>query len=527
MHQSTQADNWSSRALWRLSLTRSEAGSPEYYSPREAHADVCIVGAGIAGMTTALLCVQQGLRVIVLEGGTVGSGETLRTSGHLTNVLDERFVELEVRFGGDDARLLAESHAFAIDFIERFCAEHAPDAQFQRVPGFLYADPKSDDGPGILQLECRAAMRAGLHASMVEVPEFGVGVTHFAVRFENQAEFDPGRYLSALAQTFLDRGGILWEHQMVTGIDEGDPHKVLLEGDEPVLARSVVVATNAPISSAMSLPLKQAAYRSYVLAFEVPVNWMEPSLHWDMADPYHYVRLARSGDLAESHALLLVGGEDHRTGQDDPEKRLASLESWARDRFRLEGRIAQSWSGQILEPFDGVGLVGRSPGSERVFVISGDSGHGLTLGTLGAHLVLDAINDTPNRWSRLFAPERAVTKGVLQFLGENANSVGAYLDHFKPAEFEFVEQLEPGQGGLFRDKHRLLAIGRDRSGVCHVRSALCPHLGAIVHFNAVEQTWDCPAHGSRFDLQGQVISGPAVDGLAVAELPRKVKRKAS
>jgi glycine/D-amino acid oxidase-like deaminating enzyme/nitrite reductase/ring-hydroxylating ferredoxin subunit len=527
MHQSTPADTSGARTLWQLE-PRGELAGSRRFSPSEAHADVCVIGAGIAGLTTALLCAERGLRVVVLEGDRIGSGETLRTSAHLASALDERFMTLEDRVGHEASELLGRSHAAAIDFIEEFCKKRAPHAHFRRVPGYLYSDPADESAAGTLVEECRAAHRAGLDASIVEVPRFGVGPVQFAIRFENQAEFDPGSYLSALAASFVETGGYLWEDARVVGIDEGPTHqRVRLQNGHEVLARDVVVATNAPITEALSLPLKQAAYRSYVLAFEVPADWMEPSLHWDMMQPYHYVRLVRPRGGTSPNGVLLIGGEDHRTGQDDPTTRLAALEEWARDNFRLLGRRLRAWSGQIMEPFDGVGLVGKNPGSEHVYVITGDSGHGLTLGTLGAHIVRDQLLGIENPYTDLYDPSRRVTTALGSFLGQNADTVSSYLDHVRPADVESLDELEPGEGGLMREKGRTLAVCRDRAGQCHVHSAVCPHMGALVHFNAVEQSWDCPCHGSRFDLDGRVIVGPAIEGLAPAASPESVRRRAS
>lgn len=511
MHQ--EAHGLVSQPIWKL-------GSPNGRPTRREHeltssdfvTDVCVIGGGIAGLTTAYQCVRSGLRVVLIEAGTLGSGETLRTSAHLASALDDRFQRLEAHHGAAKTALLRESHAAAIDWIEDFCASHAPTAAFRRVQGYLFASAADEEPEAFLDEECAAAVRAGLDASLVRVPHFGAGALETALRFEGQAEFDVGAYLTALASAYLENGGVLWEETRVLGVEEGELCRVDLEGGGVVRARDVVVTTNAPITSQVSLPLRQAAYRSYVIALDVPRDAVLPGLYWDTEDPYHYVRSLGSGDA--SRDVLLVGGEDHRTGQEhDPEARLQRLEAWARERFPFAGGCTHRWSGQILEPFDGVGFVGKSPGHQRIHVITGDSGNGLTLGTLGAKLLRDQIVGLENPWAAVYDPSRPITSGLSAFVGENATSVSTYLDYAKPSEVRSVNELEPGEGGVLRDGLRLLAVCRDREGVCHEHSAVCPHLGAIVHWNALEQSWDCPCHGSRFDTEGRVITGPSTRDL--------------
>lgn len=472
--------------------------------------DVCIIGAGIAGLTTAYRCLADGKSVAIVEKGQIGSGETLRSSAHLASALDDRFEYLERRHGEKGARLLAQSHQDAIDWMERLCTLENIACDFERVPGYLY--PTTGDAT-FLREELHAATRAGLVAEIVDAPTFGCGKPSPSLRFEHQAAFDLGKYLAGLAQAVLKLGGEIYTNSFVANVIAGQPAKVVLRGGNEVLARHVVVATNVPITSGLSLPLRQAAYRSYVLVVPVEKASVERALHWDNEDPYHYVRIANS-DLPERD-LLIVGGEDHKTGQEaHPERCFERLEAWLRKRYPEAGGVLYHWSGQIMEPIDGVGFVGLSPGmGANVYMITGDSGHGLTLGTLGAKIVADAIAERQNEWSKVFDPERSVLPVLSTFLKENVNVAAQYLDYFQSGDVTSEADVPKGEGGLVRDGLSLRAVYCDTEGVCHVTSAICPHLGGVLQWNASEKTWDCPAHGSRFDALGTVITGPATTDL--------------
>jgi Rieske Fe-S protein len=223
-----------------------------------------------------------------------------------------------------------------------------------------------------------------------------------------------------------------------------------------------------------------------------------------MEDPYHYVRVVNQP--RDGSDLLIVGGEDHKTGQDDkaPE-RFGRLEAWTRTRFPFAERVVERWSGQIMEPSDGVGFVGKNPGSNgSVFVITGDSGNGLTLGTLGAHIVTDLIEGRRNAWAEVFDPSRSMFHAASSFLRENANVAAQYVDLVSPGDVSSERQIERGEGAIVRDGARLLAVFNDAHGELHVCSALCPHLDGVVHWNSVEKSWDCPCHGTT-DLESEVI----------------------
>jgi len=273
------------KSIW---MQVGEISSPASLS-KNVVTDVCVVGAGIAGMTTAYLLLREGKSVVVLDDGPIGGGQTQRTTAHLSNAIDDRYVKIEEWHGLEGMRMAAESHTAAT-----------------------------------------------------------------------------------------------------------------------VTAHSVVVATNSPFNDSVTIHTKQSAYMSYVLGFEVPKGSVTKALYWDTENPYHYVRLQALPENESSGELLIVGGEDHKTGQsNDAEDRYRRIEEWTRKRFPASGSILYRWSGQVLETIDGLAFIGRNPlDGPNVYIATGDSGQGMTHGTIAGVLLTDLILERQNPWATLYDPSR-------------------------------------------------------------------------------------------------------------------------
>ena len=479
-------------------------------------ADVCIVGAGIAGMSCAYRLAREGRSVVVIDDGAIGSGETHHTTAHLVNALDDRYFELERMHGKRGAELAAHSHTVAIAEIENTVRTENIDCDFERVDGFLFVPP--GESTDVLHRELEAAARAGVDLEYVErVPldfyDFGPGL-----RFRNQAQFHPLRYVNALADAVARMGGRIYGNTRATRIEGGTHPKVHAAGGETISARAVIVATNTPVNDRVAIHTKQAAYRSYVIGARVPAGSVPHVLLWDTPDPYHYVRLQRARP-DESHDFLIVGGEDHKTGQaDDHEHRYAALESWTRQRFPMIEEIPLRWSGQVMEPVDGMAFIGRNPGDDNVYIATGDSGNGMTHGTIAGLLLCDLVLGRDNPWATLYDPTRRSLRAASEFARENLNVAAQYADLVTPGDVASVDEIERGSGAIVRSGLKQIAAFRDEHGALHQHSAICTHLGCVVAWNATEQSWDCPCHGSRFHpLDGHVLNGPANTPLAAAD----------
>jgi glycine/D-amino acid oxidase-like deaminating enzyme/nitrite reductase/ring-hydroxylating ferredoxin subunit len=482
----------------------------------DAQADVCIVGAGIAGMTTAYLLSKEGKSVIVLDDGPIGGGMTGRTTAHLVNALDDRYFELERLHGEKGARLAAESHTAAIDQVEAIVKNEKIDCEFERLDGYLFVPP--GEAKKILDDELGAALRAGLKLEKVERAPIDSYDTGAALRFSHQAQFHPLKYLAGLAQAIKQRGGSIHTKTHASKIKGGD-RAIIETSGAVVTADAVVVATNSPVNDLVAIHTKQAAYQTYVIGARVPRASVNRALYWDTPDPYHYLRIETIGTGASAYDLLIVGGEDHKTGQeDDANRRFGILERWTRTRFPMIQSIEYRWSGEVLEPIDGLAFIGRNPLDEpNVFIATGDSGNGMTHGTIAGILITDLIMERENEWADLYEPSRKTLRALPQFARENLNVAMEYTGLVTPGEVDSVAEIEPGRGAVIRRGLTKVAVYKDESGAVHERSAICRHLGCVVGWNTLESTWDCPCHGSRYDAHGHVIQGPANSDLPQVE----------
>src|SRR5215216_968537 len=477
--------------------------------------DVVVVGGGIAGLTTAYLVSKSGKKVVVVEDGYIGSGETGRTTAHITHALDDRYYNLEQKHGLDGLHIAADSHTAAINRIESIVKEENIDCDFERLDGFLFLDPS--DKKESLDKELEATHRVGINTT--EIVE--------------KAPFQPLKYLRGLSLAIIKNGGQIYTETHAQEINS-DGIKTL--NDYTVKAKSIVVATNAPIIDKTSkIYDKQDAYRTYVIGARIKKGSIPTALYWDTGNqdsenlvaPYHYVRIQKvDNDDNKNYDLLIVGGEDHQTGNlssdDDNEKRYSRLESWAKERFPIEA-IEYRWSGQVMEPQDSIAFIGHNPGDNRnnIYIATGDSGNGITHGTVAGILLTDLILGKSNPWTALYDPSREPRKssdakpekeGQTTQTNEeegstNGNGEKSESSKDKTKKTVYIENLQEGQGIVLEDKK--MAAYKDHKGELRTYSAICTHLGCTVTWNNSEKSFDCPCHGSRFSASsGNVINGP-------------------
>lgn len=484
--------------------------------------DVLIVGGGLAGITTAYCLCKAGKEVCVIEDGLLFSGETGRTTAHLAYALDDFYFELMDLHGQESTKLIAESHTAAINFIEKNSKELNIDCDFKRLDGYLFLDPR--DELKTLEEEFSATQELGLPTEMVQtIPgiNFEDGP---ALKFPNQAQFHPLKYLNALVTYITTHGGKIYTH---THAEDFKKDLVTANGFE-IKANHIVVATNSPINNLLTEHTKQHAYRTYVVGALVPREAIKNALWWDTGNPeskwvsypYHYARLQ---NYNEEHDLLIVGGEDHKTGQEDAEPltqedRYRNLINWTKERFPLAGEFIYKWSGQVMEPVDGIAYIGKNPGDENVYIITGDSGNGMTHGTIGGMLVSDLILGKENAWEKVYDPRRISFKATGDFLKEVGNMAVQYGDFLKAGDIKNLNELEKGKGAVMNAGLHKVAVYKNEEGTVEAYTAVCPHLGCVVQWNEGEQTFDCPCHGSRFTNKGVVINGPALSNLKKFEI---------
>jgi glycine/D-amino acid oxidase-like deaminating enzyme/nitrite reductase/ring-hydroxylating ferredoxin subunit len=508
------------RPAWTEQLSAEDiavlGGLPASELPAAA-ADVVVIGAGIAGLSTAYHLRKHGLTVLVIDKGKIASGETGRTTAHLASALDDRLYRLEAMHGARAAALAARSHAAAIDSIASIAAAEGIACDFARVDGYLFASSDAPHAAEEIEREYEAAQRAGLAVGRADAAPLPF-TTGPCLRFAGQAQMQPLRYMAGLARALGRMGTPIVTGVRAAGVAESGPIKIDLADGRSLAAGAVVVATNTPVNDLVAIHTKQAPYRTYAIGVPIPKGSVARALYWDTEDPYHYVRVAGDDDL------LIVGGEDHKVGQERaPQLHWSELEGWTLARFPMAESVRYFWSGQIQEPADGLAFIGKNPGNERVFIATGDSGNGVTHGALAGMLIADLILERPNAWAAVYDPSRKITRpaSAKRFVRENINVAAHYAEWLSPGDRAGL-RVEPGHGAVIRRGVRRVALYVDEAGEPHECSATCPHLGCLVAWNHAERSWDCPCHGSRFDPYGKLLIGPAVRDLEpiTSEAPR-------
>ncbi len=474
-------------------------------------ADVVVVGGGITGLTAAYLLLKARKSVVVLDRDRVGGGETGQTTAHLTYQTDTRLGELVDQFGRDHAQAVWDAGVSAMDQIQEIVQAEGIECELARVPGFLVAAREKDakKEAETLSREAVLASELGFDASFLEAAPVS---SRPAMRLGNQLKFHPLKYLAGLAAKIVQMGGRIFEQSDVTEFQESP---LLVKVREHVVqCNHVILATHVPLQATRStvtatlLQSKLALYSTYAIGAQVPQGTVPEMLWWDTADPYLYLRVEKR----VGHDYVILGGEDHKTGQEeDTELRYHRLVTELG--FLVPEAVPKHrWSGQVIETVDGLPYIGDIGGG--FFLGTGFAGNGMTFGTLTAMMAQDAIAGAKNPWTDLFAVDRKKLSATWDYLTENKD-YPYYLVKGRLAGGEpgGLASVKPGEGKVLKLGGGKAAAYRDESGLLHMHSAVCPHMGCIVAWNEAEKTWDCPCHGSRFKSSGEVFGGPAECGL--------------
>ncbi|AEO67570.1 uncharacterized protein THITE_2116463 [Thermothielavioides terrestris NRRL 8126] len=496
--------------------------------------DVCVIGAGIAGIHVAYELVRRGHRVALLEARDALAGESGRTSGHLTNDLDDGYANIRAKHGDAGARVAAESHAWARDRVGEIAEELGIECEYRRVRAYDVSQfAVGSDGYEGEMKELRE--EAGVQAGLGIEARFDENLTvrgwtgkpdqRGGLVAENQATFHPTKYLAGVLAWLKTQPNFqCFTRTRVTGIHEkgvellGLGHKsvtIETEVGHTVRAEHAVEATCVPLQK-LSVVAELEFFRTYCIAARVPKGSVEDCLLYDNAEAYKYVRLTACDDKDD---YLVVGGCDHKVGQEETTPRFDELETWTRERFTQAGAVDYRWSGQIYEPVDYMAFIGKNQGNQKIYIVTGDSGDGLTHGVLAGRLIADEIEGKENKWASLYNPKRlgSIIK-TLPSLVKHDVQINLQYKRFLQTDITDIEDLAPGSGGVLNSATaKPLAVYKDEDGKVHKYSALCPHMKGVVCWNAVEKSFDCPVHGSRFSKAGICVNGPAKINLTPAD----------
>lgn len=470
--------------------------------------DVAIVGGGITGVTTAHRLQSAGKKCMLIEAHNIGFGTTGGTTAHINDFFDTTFKEAISKFGLENAQLLKEGGRAALNIVAQNVLRHNIDCDFQIKDAQLFAlDEKQEKRLADI---VEGAAQVGYTMNYIDQIDFPF-LFRKAVHIKDQAQFHPVKYLNGLCATFMAEGGQILEDCTCISHDELEDYVSLETSTGTINARQVVYATHTPPGVNL-LHFTTAPYRSYVIAFTLKDGQYPDVFGYDLEDPYHYYRT----HVIDGKKLLIAGGEDHKTGHAaDTGACFSKLENYCREHFNVD-TVAYSWSSQYYEPADGMPSIGKLPGSDgRIFVATGFRGNGMTFGSLSAAVLSDLILSGSSKYEKLFNPSRfKPTAGFTNFVKENATVVhDIVMDKITMTHIDSLGEINPGDAKVVRLDGSAYAAYREKDGKVHLLKSTCPHAQCEVRWNNAELSWDCPCHGSRFNINGQLLNAPSTKGL--------------
>jgi glycine/D-amino acid oxidase-like deaminating enzyme/nitrite reductase/ring-hydroxylating ferredoxin subunit len=471
--------------------------------------DCLVVGGGITGLTAALLLQKSGKRTIIAEAHSMGYGTTGGTSAHINTFADTTYKEAESAFGDEGAKLFKDAVNAGFAVIKSHVDSYGIACDYEEKPGYVYAE----DEEQAKQLDdiFDGAVKVGVAVKYIDEVPTPVPYVK-ALEFAGQAQFHPLKYLQGLQTAYLDAGGIVLENTLIKGLSDDNGVHVAESETQRIKAKHVIYATHLPPNINV-FNFRCAPYRSYVIAVTLKSDTYPDALVYDMQEPYHYVR----SHTINGEQLLIVGGNDHKTGHEDAEKAFADLENYIREYYNISS-VKYKWSSQYYVPVDGLPYVGQLPfAAEGIYCATGFNGNGMMLGSVSGQILADLISERENPYADLFSTSRLKPiDGFTEFVKENADVAYHFVkDRIDIKETDSLKRLQPGTGKVVEVDGEMIAAYRDEKGNIHALNPVCTHAKCIVNWNSEEKSWDCPCHGARYDIDGAVLTGPATKALEI------------
>lgn len=481
---------------------------------RDVTVDVAIVGAGIVGLTAAMLLKRAGKKVAVIEATQIAKGVSGNTTAKITALHRLIYADLIAQAGEETARTYAASNTAAIERVAKFVEEEQIDCDFSRQSAYTFAE--SEKTLSKIKDEVSAALKVGLPATFVEKTSLPFSIAG-AIKLDDQAQFHVRKYLLHLARLISGDGSYIFENTRVQTANEAllHQHCEVICDRGVVHAEDVIISTNLPILDQGLFFAKTYPERSYLIGAHIdPAKAPEGIFIGADKDSYSIRTTPDQGGQ-----LLIIGGGGHKVGSiSNTEESYRKLENFAQSAFGID-RVDYRWSNQDMVSFDKLPFIGKlTPANNHIYVATGFSLWGMSNGTLSGMLLSDLILDVENPWAQIYEATRATpfvtTEALKQTLDVGRHWLG---DRLKGIQGSTLADVAEGEGRIEIVNGKQLAVYRDREKI-HAVSAVCTHLGCIVNWNSAEKSWDCPCHGARYDCEGEVLQGPTVKNLEKSEI---------
>lgn len=480
--------------------------------------DVVIAGGGITGVTTGLLLQEAGLNCLIIEAKNLCFGTTGGTTAHLNTLLDTTYPQMIKNFGKEKTIHVAEGVKEAMRLIRNNIRQYAIDCNYSEANAFLFS--QNDKQTKELDEIYETSLDVGIDVSYTDSIEPDIAFKKI-MKVGGQGKFNPVLYVFALARQFEKQGGRFIINTRITDIENNDIVTVITSNGQ-VKAKNVIYATHIPPGVNL-LHTRCAPYRSYAVAFTLKKGAYLKGLYYDMYDPYHYYR----SQEADGRQYMIVGGYDHKTGnEENTEKELLELKAHCIHHFSVD-EFHYEWSSQYFEPADGLPYIGHLPGQPgNIFVTTGFGGNGMVYSHVAALVLTNMLTGVADPLIDVLDPNRIKpVAGFTNFIKHNADAVKNLAEKwFSHEDLDELVDMAPGEGRLVNYEKQKLALFKDDKGMYHALSATCTHLGCEIKWNAAECSWDCPCHGTRYDIDGNILTGPADRQLKKIEILAAVKR---
>ncbi|MEP6683856.1 MAG: FAD-dependent oxidoreductase [Parafilimonas sp.] len=480
--------------------------------PDKNYYDVAIAGGGITGITTALLLQKAGKKCIVFEAYNLCFGTTGGTTAHLNTLLDNPYTTISKNFGKENAMLVADASKEAIELVKSHIKEYKIDCELQDASAYLFA--QTDDQVKELK-DIHDACRE-VKLPVVYTKELPVNIEcKKAMIVDGQAKFHPIKYVHALAKAFEDLGGVIVQQCRVENIESNETVQIKTSVGN-FQSQYFIYATHIPPGINL-LHLRCAPWRSYAMAVSLKNKKYPADLFYDMYDPYHYIRSQK----INNENYLIVGAEDHKTGHiENTNECFLKLEAYVRKHFDVD-EVAYKWSSQYFEPADALPYIGHLPGNDsNILVATGYGGNGMTYSHIAAVTLENIVLNKEHPYIKLFDPNRIKpVAGFVSFISHNADVVKQFAGKwFGTEKLDEIADLAEGEGKVVKYENHTIALYKDENGGLHAVNPTCTHMKCSVTWNTAERTWDCPCHGARYGMDGNVVTGPADIDLEKIEL---------